>query len=72
MVAFIYREHVYDQKADPARAEFIVAKQRDGATGMVHLRWRGECVRYEDTDTAASEDAPAAHYADNDLGDDTW
>jgi hypothetical protein len=29
-------------------------------------------VRYEDTDTAASEDAPAAHYADNDLGDETW
>lgn len=72
VVAFLYRDHVYDQKADPARAEFIVAKQRDGATGMVHLRWRGECVRYEDTDTAASEDAPAAHYADNDLGDDTW
>lgn len=72
VVAFLYRDHVYDQKADPARAEFIVAKQRDGATGMVHLRWRGECVRYEDTDTAASEDAPAAHYADNDLGDGTW
>lgn len=64
VVAFLYREHVYDPKADPARAEFIVAKQRDGATGTAYLRWRGECVRYEDTDAEMHGDAATARRDD--------
>lgn len=55
VVAFLYREVVYDPKADPTRAEFIVAKQRDGATGTVMLRWRGSIVRYEDDEDDEAE-----------------
>ena len=64
-LAFLYREHG-DRRTDPSRAGSSL-KQRDGATGK-RIRWRGECVPLQNTDTAASEDAPAAHYADNDLG----
>jgi replicative DNA helicase len=72
VVAFLYREVVYDPKADPTRAEFIVAKQRDGATGTVMLRWRGAIVRYEDDETEFAP-PPRAHIAElSDLEDGAW
>lgn len=48
VVAFIYREDYY--KPDTERkniAEIIVAKQRNGPTGTVELRWNASITRFE-------------------------
>lgn len=42
MVLFLYRDSVYNKSADPEMAELIIAKQRQGKTGTVHLRWAPE------------------------------
>ena len=49
LVAFIFREEVYDPKnLDLAgKAEFIIAKQRNGPTGTVDLTFLRECTRFE-------------------------
>lgn len=53
MVWFIYRDEVYDkQSADTGRAEIIVAKQRNGPTGTVRTRFRGDRTTFIDLDEA--------------------
>jgi replicative DNA helicase len=48
VVCFIYREEVYDQKAEnQGKAELIVAKQRNGPTGSVELAFLKEYTRFE-------------------------
>lgn len=48
IVCFIYREHVYTPTADNQyQAEILVAKQRNGPTGTVHLRWNPTLTRFE-------------------------
>ena len=48
-VVFIYRDEVYHRDSkDKGFAEILVAKQRNGPTGAVRLRWRAEFVRFED------------------------
>jgi replicative DNA helicase len=48
VVCFLFREHVYDrEKGDPAKAELIVAKQRNGPVGTVNLSWLGRFTRFE-------------------------
>jgi len=39
LVTFLYRPAVYDLNADPGEAELILAKHRNGPTGMVRLTW---------------------------------
>jgi replicative DNA helicase len=42
MVAFLYRDAYYNPEStqdDPEMTEFIIAKQRNGPTGMVKLRF---------------------------------
>ena len=41
MVAFLYRDAYYNPESapDPELTEFIIAKQRNGPTGMVKLRF---------------------------------
>ena len=49
VVAFIFREEVY-KKDDPdleGLAEIIVAKQRNGPTGMIKLAFLHSCTRFE-------------------------
>ena len=54
VVAFIHRESYYNKdengEEDPDsknKAEIIIAKQRNGPTGSVHLAYRADCTRFE-------------------------
>jgi replicative DNA helicase len=58
VVMFIYREVVYNKEApEPDKAELIIAKQRNGPTGSVLLRFDNESTRFR---TYSSEELPAA------------
>jgi len=49
VVAFIYREDYYKPDIEPERrgiAEIIVAKQRNGPTGLFELLWQREYTRF--------------------------
>ncbi len=49
VVMFIYREDVYRDdlpEEDKHKAEIIIAKQRNGATGTVVLGWQGEYTKF--------------------------
>jgi replicative DNA helicase len=54
VVAFIHRESYYNKdengQPDPeteGKAEIIIAKQRNGPTGSVHLAYLSKCTRFE-------------------------
>jgi replicative DNA helicase len=54
VVAFIHRESYYNRdengQPDPDtanKAEIIIAKQRNGPTGSVHLAYLSKCTRFE-------------------------
>jgi replicative DNA helicase len=46
-ILFLYRDAVYNDKANEGEAEIIVAKQRNGPTGMVPATWIGGYSRFE-------------------------
>lgn len=48
VIAFLYREHVYNQSHPPEDAEFIVRKQRSGPIGTVHLKFNPKQVFFYD------------------------
>jgi replicative DNA helicase len=54
IVSFVFRPEYYGIKEDETGAstqglaEFIIAKQRNGATGICEMRFRHEIMRYED------------------------
>ncbi len=49
IVVFLYRDDYYTQKAEHTGiAEFIVAKNINGETGMRRLQWQPEYVRFKD------------------------
>jgi replicative DNA helicase len=54
VVAFIHREEYYDRENEDlkGKAEIIIAKQRNGPTGTVHLAYRGDITRFENLETA--------------------
>lgn len=56
IIMFIYREHdPHDQSIDAElrnKSELIIAKHRNGETGRIELRWRGEYVSFEDVDNS--------------------
>lgn len=54
-VVFIYRDAMYDAEADPHSAEFILSKNRDGATGIVPVHWDGHTMTF----TAPAPEQPA-------------
>lgn len=48
LIVFIYRDEVYHENSkDKGTAEFIVAKQRNGATGKVRLAFQGKLCRFD-------------------------
>ncbi len=48
VIMFIYRDEYYNRDSPfPGQAEIIVAKQRNGPTGMVRLAFFGEHTRFE-------------------------
>jgi len=50
VVAFIYRDEVYNRDENSpqkGKAEIIIAKQRNGPTGVVHLAYLGTYTRFE-------------------------
>ena len=48
LIMFIYREEVYDEETDKkGRADIIIGKHRNGPTGRVELRFRGEHTNFE-------------------------
>jgi replicative DNA helicase len=54
-VLFLYRDAVYNPSSDPAAAELIIAKQRNGPLGTIRLRFDGSCARFsEDTSMGAA------------------
>jgi replicative DNA helicase len=48
VICLLYRPHYYTRdETDLRRAEVIVAKQRNGPTGSVHLHFFAECMRFD-------------------------
>ena len=49
LVLLLYREEYYKPEKEEARgkAEVIIAKQRNGPTGSVHLQFTNTCMRFE-------------------------
>lgn len=48
IVAFVYREHMYDSTIPPEEAELIIRKQRSGPTGTVRLHYNPRMVVFQD------------------------
>ncbi|HEY1647407.1 MAG TPA: replicative DNA helicase [Terracidiphilus sp.] len=56
VVAFIHREAYYNRdeemsESDKAKAEVIIAKQRNGPTGVVHLNFISKFTRFDNPDS---------------------
>jgi len=51
LIMFLYRDSVYNPEAEnPALAELIIGKQRNGPTGTVYLHFAKEQTKFEDMD----------------------
>ncbi|WP_256242200.1 DnaB-like helicase C-terminal domain-containing protein [Bacillus sp. V3B] len=49
MIAFLYRDDYYDQRSEQKdQIEIIIAKQRNGPIGTVHLAFYKEFGRFRD------------------------
>jgi replicative DNA helicase len=67
VVAFIHRDSYYNRDEDGSedaesknQAEIIIAKQRNGPTGVVHLMYMPEFTRFENP--YKGEDASISNY----------
>ncbi len=59
IVAFIYRDEVYNKEPDNPKkgtAEIIVAKNRNGATGTAFMHFVGQYTRFEELAPASYQD----------------
>lgn len=48
VVMLLHRPGVYDRTVPESRAELLLAKQRNGPTGLVHLDFDGDTMRFTD------------------------
>lgn len=48
MIAFLFREHQYDQSISPEVTELIIRKQRAGPTGTIKIRFNPRTVHFDD------------------------
>ena len=48
MVILLHREEAYNKDERPGEADFIVAKHRNGATGVVPVAFQGHYSRFID------------------------
>ncbi len=60
VVAFIHREAYYNRdeeqsESDKAKSEIIIAKQRNGPTGVVHLNFVSKFTRFDNADISHDE-----------------
>jgi len=46
LVMFVYREILYNEDAEPNKAELLIAKQRNGPTGSVKLTFMRESTKF--------------------------
>jgi replicative DNA helicase len=46
VILFLYREEIYNKEAKKGLSEVIIAKQRNGPTGTVHLAFMSSCTRF--------------------------
>ena len=52
LVMFLYRDDYYDKESEvPGTAECIIAKQRNGPVGTIHLAWVGKFSKFGVADT---------------------
>lgn len=65
VIMFVYRDVVYNPKADPLAAEVLVTKMRNGKLGTVNLQWREEFTRFYDLPDDAQQALPSAAYSPN-------
>jgi replicative DNA helicase len=50
----VYRDEYYNPESqDVGKAEIIIAKQRNGPTGTVALRYTKECTRFDNLEREA-------------------
>lgn len=61
IIAFIYRDWVYNKDAPEHLAELIVAKQRAGQTGTIQLHFDGSLTRFANLDHRANDDFAFGH-----------
>lgn len=59
IIGFLYRDEVYnpDNQDNKGIAEFIIAKNRDGETGIVHMASRLNCMRFDDLAPKSMQEA---------------
>ncbi len=58
VIMFLFREEYYEAtEENRGMAEVILAKQRNGPTGRVDLRFRGACLRFENPSLPGHGDA---------------
>ncbi|MGO9196852.1 MAG: replicative DNA helicase [Acidimicrobiales bacterium] len=57
-VVFLHRPEVYDNEAEPGLAQVIVAKHRNGPTGVIHLTWLPQRMRFADRASLRREPPP--------------
>lgn len=57
VVIFLHRDDYYsDDEAAQGKAKIIIAKQRNGPTRSIDVRWRGELTKYQEIDFAHDEE----------------
>ncbi len=57
VVIFLHRDDYYsDDEAAKGRAQIIIAKQRNGPTRSIDVRWRGDLTRYAEVDYSHEEE----------------